>query len=158
MFKLDVKFKKIHDDAVIPEYSKPFDSGFDLRSIEDAEIVPGKITCVHTGLSVELPDPKDTHPFVFEMQIRPRSGIAAKYGITVVNSPGTIDCGYRGELMILLTSLRNDTYMIKIDKGDRIAQAVIVPVLSSNVLNIIEVDELSKTIRGTDGFGSTGTS
>jgi len=165
MNNLDVKFKKVHKDAIIPEYKEPFVSGFDLRSVEDTLIFPGKIVCVHTGLSVELPDPKDTFPFVLEMQIRPRSGLAVKHGVTVVNSPGTIDNGYRGELIIIISVLKYDMYdefdqlqyqEYKINKGDRIAQAVIVPVLSTNILNLVEVDELNETVRGNNGFGSTG--
>lgn len=170
--KIDVKFKKLHEDAVIPKFSKPFDSGFDLRSVEDTMLIPGKIVCVHTGLSVELPDPKYTHPFVLEMQIRPRSGLAAKYGISVLNTPGTIDNQYRGELIIIMINqnpqfIKDTTYGVngmvresnevyRINKGDRIAQAVIVPVLSTNILNIVEVDDINKTVRGSNGFGSTG--
>lgn len=163
--KLDVKFKKVHQDAIIPKFEKLFDSGIDLRSVEDTLIFPGKIVCVHTGLSVELPDPKDTFPFVLEMQIRPRSGLSAKHGVTVVNSPGTIDSGYRGELIIIMSVLKYDMYNefdqlqyqeYKINKGDRIAQAVIVPILSTNILNMIEVDELNNTVRGNKGLGSSG--
>ena len=153
--KINVKFKKLHKDAIIPKFQKEFDSGMDLHSIEETMIKYGEITCVHTGLCVELLDQSGTYPFTLEMQIRCRSGLSAKQGITVVNGIGTIDNMYRGELMILLTTLKKDhTYYI--NKGDRIAQAVITPVLSSNILNIIEVDELSETIRGTGGFGSTG--
>ena len=164
--ELFVKFKRIHPNAIIPKFEKLTDSGFDLRSVEDTLIFPGKIVCVHTGLSVELPDPKDTYPFVIEMQIRPRSGLVAKNGVIVVNSPGTVDNGYRGELMIIMSVLKYDMYSefdqlqyqeYKIKAGDRIAQAVIVPVLSTNILNLVEVDELNETVRGTGGFGSTGT-
>lgn len=174
--KLNVKFKKLNKDSIIPEYAKLFDSGIDLISIEDIDIYPGNIVKVHTGLSVELPSPDETYPFVIEMQIRPRSGLAAKYGITILNTPGTIDNQYRGELIVIMVNHNsqytkethvNFTHNTKeefivpnkgyhINKGDKIAQAVIVPILSSNILNIVEVDELNKTIRGTDGFGSTG--
>lgn len=148
-----IKFKKIHEKAVIPEYQKIFDSGMDLRSIESAIVKYGEITPIHTGLCVELPDPKKTYPYTLEMQIRPRSGLA-KRGITVVNTPATIDNGYRGELIVLLTTFKNEMY--EIDCGSRISQIVIVPVLSMNVLNIEEVQELNKTERNSDGFGSTG--
>lgn len=159
---LDIKFKKIHSCAIIPKFQKEFDSGFDLVSVEDVEIEYGEITCVHTGLSIELPNQKNTYPFTLEMQIRCRSGLSARHGITVVNGVGTVDNGYRGELMVLLTTMKKD-YIYQIKAGDRIAQGVIVSILSSNVLNIIEVDELNKTdyittnfSRGADGLGSTG--
>jgi len=149
-----IKFKKIHKEAIIPAFSKPLDSGMDLRSVENTIVKCGEITKIHTGLCVEFPDPKGTFPYTLEMQIRPRSGLASKRGIIVVNTPATIDNGYRGELIILLTTFKNEIYKINI--GDRIAQAVIVPVLSSNILEIKEVQELNKTERNLDGFGSTG--
>jgi len=149
-----IKFKKIHKDAVIPAYQKPFDSGMDLRSIESATVKCNEVAKIHTGLCVELPNPEETFPYTLEMQIRPRSGLASKRGITVVNTPGTIDNGYRGELIVLLTTFKNETYKINI--GDRIAQVIIVPILSNNMLEIQEVQELNKTERSSDGFGSTG--
>jgi len=143
----------------LPNYSKPFDSGIDLRSTQMAHIKPGEITPVHTGLYIELPSPEETYPFVMEMQIRPRSGMAAKHGIIVVNTPGTIDNQYRGEIIVLLTKLKltsnTDQFLVSI--GDRIAQAVLTPVFSANVINISQVNDINDTERGGDGFGSTGT-
>lgn len=167
--KLNIKIKNTNKNVKLPtpSFSKPFDSGIDLRSNHMAFIKNGVITQIHTGLYIELPDPKETFPFVLEMQIRPRSGLAFKQGIIVANTPGTIDNQYRGEIIVLLTKLKYtskeekiltyklDEYLINV--GDRIAQAVIVPVLSTNILNIVDVDGLNKTIRGEDGFGSTGT-
>jgi len=167
--KFDIKIKKIDDKIEMPFFSKPFDSGIDLRSTHMATIKHGVISEIHTGLYVELPDPKDTFPFVLEMQIRPRSGLARKEGIIVVNTPGTIDNQYRGEIIVLLTRLKymsdkekqENKSIFKQDEllittGERIAQAVIVPVLSTNMLNIVKVDEINKTFRGEDGMGSTG--
>lgn len=168
LLEYKVKFKKLHEDAVIPSYAKPFDSGMDLVAVEGGFIVQEEVTPIHTGLAVELPDPTETYPYTLEMQIRPRSGLAAKWGITVVNTPGTIDNQYRGELIVLLTMLKDcrtdedkaiSEYLRTgrvVLKGDRIAQAVIVPVLSSNVIKIEEVENLNNTERGTGGFGSTG--
>lgn len=153
----------------LPKFSKLYDSGIDLRSTHIANIKPGEITPIHTGLYIELPDPDETFPFVCEMQIRPRSGLAAKQGIIVANTPGTIDNQYRGEIIVLLTKLKymsdierqknnsifkTDNFLI--NSGDRVAQAVVVPVFS-NVIHIREVEELSETERNKDGFGSTGT-
>jgi len=170
-----VSFKKMHESAVIPKFSTPSSSGFDLVSIEDCYLVPGVITPVRTGLCVQLPNPDETYPFTFEMQIRPRSGLARKFGVTMPNTPCTIDNDYRGELIIPMTVVKynlnqctyfneneqtihfgisQDGYQIK--AGDRIAQGVICPVLSSNVLKITEVNELDDTERGDGGFGSTG--
>jgi len=159
--KFNIKIKNM-SGFELPNYSKPFDSGIDLRSIHMAHIKPGEITPINTGLYIELPSPEETYPFVMEMQIRPRSGMAAKHGITVVNAPGTIDNQYRGEIIVLLTKLKyenrpdvNNQYLINV--GDRIAQAVLVPVFSANVINISQVDDVNKTERDADGFGSTGT-
>lgn len=152
--EIQVLFKKIHELSVIPKFSHLYDSGFDLVSVCDYLLCPGIITGVRTGLCVELSNPETTFPFTLEIQIRPRSGLALKYGVTIVNSPATIDNTYRGELIIPMTVIKNENYQIK--AGDRIAQGVICPVLSSNVLKITEVNELDDTERGDGGFGSTG--
>jgi dUTP pyrophosphatase len=159
--KFNIKIRRLDKQLDLPSFSKPFDSGIDLKASHAAKIKPGIITPVKTGLYVELPDPSETFPFVLEMQIRPRSGLAMKNGIIVANTPGTIDNQYRGEIIVLLTKLKyasyEDNYLdYLINIGDRIAQAVFVPILSTNMLNIIDVDELNKTTRGSDGFGSTG--
>lgn len=152
--EIRVSFKKVHELAVIPKFSTSYSSGFDLVAVEDYYLLPGWIVPVRTGLCVQLPDPEETYPFTFEMQIRPRSGLARKFGVTMPNTPCTIDNDYRGELVIPMTVIKSDNYQIK--AGDRIAQGVLNPVLSSNVVKIIEVDELGDTERGEGGFGSTG--
>ena len=102
---------------------------------------------VSTGLFFELPDG-------YEMQVRPRSGLAAKHGITVLNSPGTVDTGYRGEIKVILVNLSNDTFTF--EKGERVAQAVISSRVSSDFGELTEVTNISDSDRGTGGFGSTG--
>lgn len=141
---MKIKFKKLHPDAKIPQYAKYGDSGFDLSSIEDVRLSPMEYKLVDTGLACQL-----FHGV--EMQIRPRSGLAAKQGLSIVNSPGTIDSGYTGPLKVILINLGNKD--INISKGDRIAQGVIVPVL---YVDIEETDTLQNTERGVDGFGSSG--
>lgn len=155
-----VAFKRLHPDAIIPRYVHEGDSGFDLFSVEDIVIPKDTVKGVHTGLAVELPASVSIPiagnvvlPVTFELQIRPKSGLALK-GLTVYNTPGTIDNGYRGELIVLVRSLFGVHYEIL--KGDKIAQAVIAPVFSAPFVNLIEVDSLGETIRGERGFGSTG--
>ncbi len=173
--EIKIFFKKTHELAVIPKYATIGSSGFDLIAIDDYYLLPGIITSVRTGLCIELPDPNSTYPFTFEMQIRPRSGLACKYGVTIPNTPCTIDNDYRGELIIPMTVIKynlnrclyfNDNektihfgisqegYQIK--TGDRIAQGIINPVFSSNVIKIHESIDLNNTERGRNGFGSTG--
>lgn len=141
---LKVKFKKIYPDAVVPTYAHPGDAGFDLYSIEDCPLNSSETKLINTGLKIEIPKG-------YEVQIRPRSGLALKHGVTILNAPGTIDSGYRGLIGILLINHSNETYKIK--KGERIAQGVINKVEEA-VLE--EVNELSDSSRGEGGFGSTG--
>ncbi|KGM94105.1 deoxyuridine 5'-triphosphate nucleotidohydrolase [Clostridium novyi A str. 4552] len=136
--------EKINDKAIIPFQAHEGDAGMDLFSVEEVTIKPMKRKLVHTGIKMQLP--KNT-----EAQIRPRSGLALKYGITVLNTPGTIDEGYRGEIGIILINLGSDEF--KVEEGMKIAQMVIKPTLT---LQIKEVVELTETTRGQDGFGSTG--
>lgn len=141
-----VKIVKLDEDAILPKYAKDGDAGADIYSIEDTKLFNGDTVVVKTGLSIELPD---RH----EAQIRSRSGLAAKHGIFVLNSPGTIDCGYRGEICVILHKTSQTMSPFEIKKGDRIAQMVIKPVEQA----IFEVtDSLSETQRGTGGFGHTG--
>jgi len=133
-----------------PEYATAGSSGFDLRADlgEPVIIEPHKTAIIPTGLYFEIPDN-------FEIQIRPRSGMAGKNGITVLNSPGTIDADYRGEIKVILINHSDDKYMI--NHGDRIAQAVIASVISKNIVSLVKRDEISTdTERGSGGFGSTG--
>ena len=141
---MKLKIKKLSNEAVIPAYQTELAAGFDLHSIEDYVLKRKEKKLIKTGLAFEI-EPG------FEVQIRPRSGLAYKHGITVLNTPGTIDADYRGEIMVLLINLGEEDFEIK--KGERIAQAVIAPVVQAE---IIEVEELSVTKRGEKGFGSTG--
>ena len=141
---MKLKIKKLNPKAIIPAYQTPLSAGFDLHSIEDCVIKPMERKLIKTGLAFEIEEG-------YEVQIRPRSGLAFKYGITVLNSPGTIDADYRGEIMVLLINFGSEEFEIK--KGDRIAQAVVMPVVQAE---FEEVEELSQTRRGEGGFGSTG--
>ena len=141
---MKLKIKKLTQEAVIPAYQTELAAGFDLHSIEDYMLKRGERKLIKTGLAFEI-EPG------YEVQIRPRSGLAFKHGITVLNTPGTIDADYRGEIMVLLINLGEEDFEIK--KGERIAQAVIAPVIQAE---FVEVEELSETKRGKGGFGSTG--
>ena len=141
---MTVRFLKIDPAAQLPVYAHPGDAGMDVSSLEELVIAPGERKLVRTGLKMEL-------PMDAEAQIRPRSGLALKYGITVLNSPGTIDAGYRGEVGVILVNLGSESF--KVEKGMRIAQMVIQPVCRAAV---VEVEHLAGTDRGEGGFGSTG--
>lgn len=132
-----------------PTYQHIDDSGFDFRANIDSSITlnPLERKLIPTGLFFELP--KNT-----ELQVRPRSGMALKHGITVLNTPGTVDSNYRGEVGIILINLSNEDYTI--NSGDRIAQGVIANVINSNFSKLINKDDLSSSDRGNSGFGSTG--
>jgi dUTP pyrophosphatase len=142
--KIDVKVKLLSNSAIIPEYQTKGSVGFDLHSTRDFIIYPNETVLVPTGISVSIPDG-------YEIQIRPRSGLAVKHGITVLNAPGTIDSDYRGEIKVALINLGSRDVSFKL--GDRIAQAVIAPVVKGN---FTQVDTLDETERGSCGFGSTG--
>jgi len=141
---MTVSFKRISPDASLPSYAHPGDAGMDLKSAEDAVVEPGARLLVHTGLVMALPEG-------YEAQVRPRSGLALKNGITVLNTPGTIDEGYRGEVGVILFNTGDTAF--RIAKGDRIAQMVIAPVTRAQ---IVEAADLGSTERGVGGFGSTG--
>lgn len=142
MYKLKVKL--IDKDAKMPEYAHEGDAGLDLFSVDETEILPGETKLVHTGISIELP--KNT-----EAQIRPRSGLALKNSITVLNTPGTIDEGYRGEIGVILINHGKNSF--KVEKGMKIAQMIIKPVFW---VEVEETSELASSERGKGGFGSTG--
>ncbi len=141
---MTLRFRRIHPDAVLPAYAHPSDAGMDLRSVADLEIPRFGRALVPTGLVILLPP-------LYEAQVRPRSGLALKSGITVLNSPGTIDSGYRGEIGVILANFGEAAFKVK--KGDKIAQLVIAPVTQPLVEETTIVDE---TDRGAGGFGSTG--
>lgn len=134
----------------LPAYETDGASGMDLRANLETPVtlLSGKIAIIPTGIFVEI-------PLSLEIQIRPRSGLAAKHGITVLNSPGTIDSDYRGEIKVILINHGENDFVI--NHGERIAQAVIAPVMFKSIVTLNKVDELnSDTNRGTGGFGSTG--
>ncbi|WP_252231595.1 dUTP diphosphatase [Clostridium sp. ZBS15] len=139
-----LKIKKINEKAIVPNYAHEGDAGLDLYSVEKLLLEPGERGLIHTGIQIELP--KNT-----EAQIRPRSGLALKHGITTLNSPGTIDEGYRGEIGVILINHSKESF--KIEEGMKIAQMVIKPVLN---VQIEEVNELSDSERKANGFGSSG--
>lgn len=129
----------------LPEYATPFSSGVDLRASEDLVLLPGEWIPVPTGLKIELPEG-------FEGQVRPRSGLAARHGVTVLNAPGTIDSDYRGEIRVLLINQGREPFSIA--AGDRIAQLVLAPVSRISWSE----ETLAESLRGEGGFGSTGRS
>lgn len=145
---MNILFKKLPhaEDLPLPSYESEFAAGMDIRAaLEDPiELKPGSRKLIPTGLKMALPKG-------YEAQIRPRSGLAYRNGITMLNTPGTIDADYRGEVKVLAVNLGEEAFVI--NHGDRVAQMVIAPVTQAEVK---EVDDLSKTERGTGGFGSTG--
>ena len=143
---MKVKFQRINQSAELPTYAHPGDAGMDIRSIEELTMDPGARALVHTGLVMVLPPG-------YEAQVRPRSGLALKNGITVLNTPGTIDEGYRGEIGVILANFGSEPF--KVEKGAKIAQMVIAPCTRAE---IVEIDEVDDTVRGTGGFGSSGLS
>lgn len=142
---MKVQIQRLVPEAALPEYAHgpQEDAGLDLRSIEAILLEPGVPVAVRTGLAIELPPG-------YEAQVRPRSGLALKHAITVLNSPGTIDPGYRGEICVILLNLGKAAYPIQV--GDRIAQMV---VARYEPIDWVEAT-LSDTTRGTGGFGSSG--
>ena len=141
-----VLFKRLNHKARLPKYKTDGSSGMDLMACIDEKIIirPQESKLIPTGIGIAIP--KDT-----EIQIRPRSGLAAKSNISVLNTPGTIDSDYRGELKIILFNHSKDKFTV--NDGDRIAQMVLMPVLK---VEFEETNELPETIRGSGGFGSTG--
>jgi len=141
-----ILIKRLSKEVILPKYETDGSSGLDLAAFinKDIEIKPGKSEIIPTGLAVAIPKN-------FEIQIRPRSGLAAKNQISVLNTPGTIDADYRGEIKIILINLSDKSFIV--EKGLRIAQMVICPVVKAQLK---EVDTLDDTTRGSDGFGSTG--
>jgi dUTP pyrophosphatase len=141
-----VRFRRLRGTAIVPRYMTAGSAGMDLSSAAEAAVVlaPGARLGVPTGLAIAL-------PVGYEAQVRPRSGLAIKHGVTVVNAPGTIDADYRGEIVVLLVNLGSEPFSI--EPGDRIAQLVVAPVIQ---VQLEEVDALDDTARGAGGFGHTG--
>lgn len=145
--KIDISFVNKSENQD-PDWETDGSAGFDLRASENGSIGSGDFKVVPTGLFFDLPEN-------FEIQIRPRSGLAAKKGVTVLNSPGTIDSDYTGEIKVILINHGNNSF--EVAKGDRIAQAVIATVTAKNIIKLNKVSKIEKdTERGTGGFGSTG--
>lgn len=138
----------VADGAILPEYKTDGASGCDVHAFvkEPVELLPGDIKLIPTGLACAIPKG-------FEIQVRPRSGLAAKNGITCLNTPGTIDSDYRGEIKVILINLGKEAFIVK--NGDRIAQFVVAPVVRGIFKTVKSLDE---TLRGSGGFGSTGVS
>ena len=142
----EILIKRLSKKVTLPKYETDGSSGLDLAAFIDKniEIKPGKSVIIPTGLAVAIPKN-------FEIQIRPRSGLAAKNQISVLNTPGTIDADYRGEVKVILINLGNKSFIV--ENGLRIAQMVLCPVIKAKLK---EVDSLQNTKRGSGGFGSTG--
>jgi dUTP pyrophosphatase len=141
---VEVQFRKLRDDAVVPTRAYDGDAGLDLASCERVALAPGERATVGTGLAVAVPDG-------YAGFVQPRSGLASRHGITIVNAPGLVDSGYRGEVrVVLLNTDARESFVI--EPGMRIAQLVVLPVPSAEP---VEVEELAETERGVRGFGSS---
>lgn len=143
---MKVEIVKLDKELPTPKYAKYGDAGMDVYSREEGILNPGEQRIFGSGLKVAV-------PYGFEMQVRPRSGLAAKHGISLLNTPGTVDHGYRGELGIILVNHGKEPFEIK--RGERIAQIIFNKI---EIVSLEEVEELSDTERGEGGFGSTGKS
>ena len=146
----NVEFKKLNENAMLPEYQTEGSAGVDINAFveNDTEIIinPGESKLIKTGFSIAMPR-------YLEAQVRPRSGLALRNMVTVLNTPGTIDSDYRGEVGVILINHGRESFTVR--NGDRIAQLVFTPVVR---VEFTDVKELSETVRGEGGFGSTGTS
>ena len=142
-----IQIKKLSNEVLTPKYETSGSSGMDIAAYIERDIIinPGEKALIPTGFSLSVPRG-------YEVQIRPRSGLAVKKGVTVLNTPGTIDSDYRGEIKVILINLSKDEFSVK--NGERIAQIVVCPIKQ---VIVEEVKELTETIRGIGGFGSTGT-
>lgn len=145
--KISFSVQKIHEDAVLPTYNYQTDSGFDFYSVEEVDIEPFGRALVPTGLKFDL-------PINVELQVRSKSGLALKEGLMVLNSPGTVDNGYTGEVQVIIFNTNSLPYTIK--KGMKIAQGVLSHVLNGGVVSITEVNKIKDKDRNANGFGSTG--
>lgn len=139
-----VKIKRLVPEAKLPRYEYPVDSGADLAAVTDYTLQPMQWFAIPTGISAEV-------PAGFELQVRPRSGLALRHGVTVLNTPGTVDAGYRGEIKVILLNLGSEPFHTS--KGQKIAQLVVAPVMRGQ---FEEVDNLTESQRASGGFGSTG--
>jgi dUTP pyrophosphatase len=142
---VDVLLTRVDPDVPLPSYAQPGDAGVDLVTTEDVDLAPGARAVVATGIAIAL-------PAGYAAFVHPRSGLAAKYGVTLVNAPGTIDAGYRGEIKVILLNT-DAASAVSFRRGDRIAQLVVQRV---EHVTFREVDVLPGSVRGEGGFGSTG--
>ena len=140
----ELPVRRLRDDAVVPEHAYPGDAGLDLAACERVELGPGERAVVSTGLAVAVPDG-------YAGFVQPRSGLAAEHGLTILNTPGLIDSGYRGELRVVLHNTDREAQFV-VEPGMRIAQLVVLPVAE---LDLVEVEELPESARGVRGFGSS---
>jgi dUTP pyrophosphatase len=145
--KLEFKFKKLNSDAITPSYVYESDSGFDLYSSEEKWIFPLDRSLISTGIHFDIPQN-------YELQIRSKSGLALNQGLMVLNSPGTVDQGYLGEIKVILFNTTKEK--VKIQKNQKIAQGVLCPVVSGKWVDLVEVGNFEKKDRGDNGFGSSG--
>ncbi len=144
-YDIQVKIKRLDPELPLPKYANPGDAGLDLYSAVDVTIEPGRRTMIPTGVAIALPQG-------YAGFVQPRSGLAAKKGLSIVNTPGLVDSGYRGELKVIAINTDADEPIV-VARGERIAQLVVQRVPS---VELVEVDELDQTERGEGGFGSTG--
>ncbi|HET7690568.1 MAG TPA: dUTP diphosphatase [Nocardioidaceae bacterium] len=142
---VEILIKRLDDDVPVPTYAHPGDAGADLTTTVDVELKPGERALVPTGISIAMPDG-------FVALVHPRSGLAAKFGVSIVNAPGTVDAGYRGEIKVMLINL-DPAEAVVLRRGDRIAQLVI---QRFETAAFVEVDTLPDSVRGDGGYGSTG--
>ena len=145
--KLELGYVKLHPDAIEPFYNYEGDSGFDLYSIVDVEIPAFGRELIPTGLSFDIKDG-------YEIQVRSKSGLALKQGLMVLNSPGTVDSGYNGEVKVILMNMNN--HSVQVNKGMKVAQAVLTSVVNGKWVQLNKLNEINDKDRGTNGFGSTG--
>jgi dUTP pyrophosphatase len=142
-----LKVELLNSDAKFPEYAYPSDSGFDLYSTVEIILQPFGRALVPTGIKLSIPEE-------FEIQVRPKSGLAINQGLTVLNTPGTVDSGYNGEIKVIVFNTNNTS--VTIPKGSKIAQAVLCPVVNGKYVDLVQVNKVSDGDRGDNGFGSTG--
>ena len=140
---IEIKFQKLHPDAQVPSYAHTGDAGADVYAVAEVTLQPQDRAAIPTGLAVDI-------PIGYEIQVRPKSGLALKHGIGILNSPGTIDAGYRGEIQVIVINFGKEAYTFA--KGQKIAQLVLKPVIQAKYIE----GELGTSDRGVGGFGSTG--
>ncbi|MFI6578208.1 dUTP diphosphatase [Nocardiopsis sp. NPDC050513] len=143
--RIPITVRRLDPGLPLPAYAHPGDAGADLYTAVDVDLAPGQRATVPTGLAIALPDG-------FAAFVHPRSGLAARCGVTIVNAPGTVDAGYRGEIRVTLINTDRDT-PVRLSRGDRVAQLVVQRVERAE---FVEADSLPESVRGAGGFGSTG--